>query len=135
MLRVDPRGKEEVANDHNEKEKIPIDDEPEGEKFISSGTKKEGKKKCIKKIVYCKCDTSTSSTSLHKDSSFSKEKTVKSTFNHTPFNYSHISRNSNAQLLFIPLANLLTFMRRIILGGAINCVIIFFRSILAFGTL
>jgi hypothetical protein len=33
------------------------------------------------------------------------------------------------------LANLLTFIERIILGGATKCVVIFFYSMLAFGTL
>jgi hypothetical protein len=133
MLRVDPKRKEKVANDHNEKEKIPIDDEPEGEKSVGSGTKKEGKK-CIKKIVCCKSDTSTS-TSLHKDSSSSKEKTVKSTFNRTPFNYSHISRNSNAQLLFIPLGKPPHFYEEDYSWWSHKLRNHLFRSILAFGTL
>jgi hypothetical protein len=86
----------------DEKDKIPIDDEPNGEKLIDLGSKKDGKKKRIKKIIYYESDTS-STTSHRDDSSPSKQKTNKSTFNRTPFNYSCISRNSNAQLLSIPL--------------------------------
>lgn len=133
MLRVDPKGKEKVANDHNEKEKIPIDDEPEGEKSVGSGTKKEGKK-CIKKIVCCKSDTSTS-TSLHKDSYSSKEKTAKSTFNRTPFNYSHISSYSNGQLLFISLGKPPHFYEEDCSWWSHKLHNHLFRSILAFGTL
>jgi hypothetical protein len=50
MLGEDPIGK--VVNNTNEKENMPIDDKPKGEKHVDSGTKKEDKKKCIKKIVY-----------------------------------------------------------------------------------
>jgi hypothetical protein len=49
-----------VANDYAQKEKIPDDGEPKGEKSLDSRTKKEGKKKCVKKIVYYESDTSTS---------------------------------------------------------------------------
>ena len=38
-------GKGKVADKHNEKEKIPIDDELKGENSIDLGTKKEDKKK------------------------------------------------------------------------------------------
>jgi hypothetical protein len=46
---------------------------------------------------------STSLTTSNKDDSSSKQKTVKTTFNHTPFNYLRISRSSNAQFISIPL--------------------------------
>jgi hypothetical protein len=45
MMGQDPKGKRMVANNHNEKVKILVDDEPKGEKSVYSGTKKEGKKK------------------------------------------------------------------------------------------
>jgi hypothetical protein len=74
---MDPKGKGKVTNN---KDKIPINDEPKGEKPVDSrSNKKEGiKKKHIKK-------------------------TTKTSFNHTPLNYSHISRSSNTWLLSIPL--------------------------------
>jgi hypothetical protein len=50
MTGQDLKGK--VANDHNEKEKIPIDYRPKGEKSVDSRTKEGKKKKHIKKIVY-----------------------------------------------------------------------------------
>jgi hypothetical protein len=47
---MDSKGKGKVSD---EKEKIPIDDEPKREKTVDSGSsKKEGKKKRIKKIIY-----------------------------------------------------------------------------------
>jgi hypothetical protein len=54
----DPIGK--VVNNTNEKENMPIDDKPKGEKHVDSGTKKEDKKKCIKKIVYYETNSYTS---------------------------------------------------------------------------
>jgi hypothetical protein len=56
----------------DEKDKIPIDDEPNGEKLIDLGSKKDGKKKRIKKIIYYESDTS-STTSHRDDSSPSKQ--------------------------------------------------------------
>jgi hypothetical protein len=87
----------------DEKEKNPIDDKSKGENTVDprSGNNKEGnKKKRIKKIIYYDSDTS----SQKDDNAFtSKQTTVKTSFNHTPLYYSHISRSSNAQLLSIPL--------------------------------
>jgi hypothetical protein len=61
MMRQDPKGKGMVANNYAQKDKIPDDGEPKGEKSLDSRTKKkEGKKKCVKKIVYYESDTSTS---------------------------------------------------------------------------
>jgi hypothetical protein len=99
---MDSKGKGKVTD---EKEKIPIDDEPKGEKVVDSGSckKKEGmKKKGIKKIIYYESNTSSSS-QKDDDTYSSKQKTVKTSFNRTPLNYSRISRSSNAQLLSIPL--------------------------------
>jgi hypothetical protein len=98
---MDSKGKGKVSD---EKEKIPLDDDPKGDKTVDSGLskKKEGKKKkCIKKIIYYESDTSSS---LQKDSSSSsKKKMVKQNYTKTSFNYSHIPYNSNAHLLSIPL--------------------------------
>jgi hypothetical protein len=55
-----PNGQGKMVNNTNDKEKTPIDDKPKGKKPIDSRTK-EGKKKCIKKIVYYETDSSTSS--------------------------------------------------------------------------
>ena len=54
-----------------------------------SNNKEGKKKKRIKKIIYYKSDTSSSQ--KNDDSSSSKQKTIKNTFNCTPFNYSCIS--------------------------------------------
>jgi hypothetical protein len=65
----------------------------------SSHKKKDGKKKrCIKKIVYY--DNNESSSSPRDDDYDEKKKPVNSNFS---FDYSHISYNSNAYLLSIPL--------------------------------
>jgi hypothetical protein len=100
----DYKGKGKVADEHDRKENIPIDDEPKGEKPVDSGLGNNTgmEKKRIKKIVYYDSDTS-SSTQKNDDSSSSKQKLVKTTFNRIPFYYSHISRSSNAQLLSISL--------------------------------
>jgi hypothetical protein len=59
------------------KEKIPIDDEPKGEKIVDlgSGKKKEGTKKRIKNIICYKSDASSSS-QKDDDASPSKQKTT-----------------------------------------------------------
>jgi hypothetical protein len=96
---MDSKGKGKVFD---EKEMIPIDDEPKGEKIVDSRSEKwkEGKKKCIKKIIYY--DSATSSSSQKDDNaSPSKQKAVKTSFNRIYFNYSCNSRSSNAQLLSI----------------------------------
>ena len=72
---MDSKGKGKVTD---EKEKIPIDDEPKGEKVVDSGSckKKEGmKKKGIKKIIYYESNTSSSS-QKDDDASPSKQKTT-----------------------------------------------------------
>jgi hypothetical protein len=75
MVGQDSKGVGEVANEHDEKEKIPIDDEPKGEKPINLGSnKKDGKKKCIKNVIYYESNTSTSSTTSQKDDSSSSSK-------------------------------------------------------------
>jgi hypothetical protein len=95
---MDSKGKRKVSD---EKERIPIDGEPNGEKIFGSGSgKRKEDKKRIKKIIYYDSDISFS---LPKDdnASPSKQKTVKTSFNRTPFNYSFISRSSNASLLYV----------------------------------
>jgi hypothetical protein len=104
MAGIDPKGNGKVADGHDEKERIPIDDKPKCEKPVNSGSKrnKEGKKKKhIKKTVNYESNTSASSPTLRKDySSSSKQKTVKNTFNCTLLNYSCFSRSSNATIAF-----------------------------------
>ena len=57
---MDSKGKGKVSN---EKEKIPLDNDPKGDKMVDLGShKKEGeKKRHIKKIIYYESDTSSSS--------------------------------------------------------------------------
>jgi hypothetical protein len=101
---------------------------------VDSGSNKNvGKRrKHIKKIIYYGSDSSSSS---HKDddSTSSKKKTVKQGYSKSSFIYSRIPYNSNAHLLSIHLGKPARFDGRTILGGAIKCVAIFFRSTLAFG--
>jgi hypothetical protein len=86
MVGQDSKGKGKVADEHDRKEKITVDDELKGEKPIDFGSSKEGKKKkCIKKIVYY--ESNTSSSQKDDESSSSKQKPIKTTFNHIPFNY------------------------------------------------
>jgi hypothetical protein len=90
-----------VVDDHDGKEKIPIDGEPKYDTPVDTELhkNKEGKKKKrIKKIIYYESDTS----SQKDNDSSSKQKPVKTSFTRTPFNYKHISRSSNSQLLFVP---------------------------------
>jgi hypothetical protein len=96
--------------------------------------KKDGKKKRrIKKIIYYDSDASSSSPrDDDDDDSSSKKKTVNQNYS---FDYSHISYNSNAHLLSIPLGKPHTLMERITHFGVIKCVVIYFLSILAFGKL
>jgi hypothetical protein len=95
---MDPKGKGMVVND---KEKESFLNEPRDDKPTDSGSshKKDGKKKRhIKKIVYY--DRDESSSSPRDDDNDEKKKPVNSNFS---FDYSHISYNSNAHLLSIPL--------------------------------
>jgi hypothetical protein len=100
---MDPKGKGMVINDKG-KATIHVD-EPKCDKPTDSGSnnkKKDGKKKrCIKKIIYYDNDASSSSPrdDDDKDSS-SKKKMVNQNYS---FDYSHISYNSNAHLLFMTL--------------------------------
>jgi hypothetical protein len=104
MSGENPNGQGKMVDNTNDKEKTPIDDKPKGEKPIDLRTK-EGKKKCIKKIVYYETNSSTSSSPVGEEETTSRRhehKSVKSKFNHILFNYSRICRNWNAQLLCIP---------------------------------
>jgi hypothetical protein len=100
MSREDPKGKGvEIHKDEVETNK-------EENTVNSSHPKKDAKEKRIKKIIYYETNPSTSSSPSGKEETTSKhhqQKSIKSKFNRTPFNHSHISRNSNAQLLSIPL--------------------------------
>jgi hypothetical protein len=92
--------------DHNKKENTPIDIKPKDVKPVDSGIKKDGKKKKIKKIIYYETNFSTLPSPSGKEETISKchqQKPVKTKSNHTAFNYSRISHNSNAHLLFVPL--------------------------------
>jgi hypothetical protein len=122
------KGKGKVTN------KETLNNEPKGEKpaDLRFGKKDGKKKKHIKKIVYYDNDTSSTSPKDN-DGSSSKQKTVKQNYYKTSFNYSRIPYNGNANLLSIPLGKPPHFDGRIILGGAIRCVIIYFLFILAFG--
>jgi hypothetical protein len=103
--REDTKGKGKVV-DHNEKDNTTINDKYKDEKPVYSRTKKDGKKRHIKKIIYYEMDSSTSpSPTSEEKTAFERhqQKLVKSKFNHIPFNYSRISCNLNAQLLSIPL--------------------------------
>jgi hypothetical protein len=65
-----------VADVHDEKEKIPIYDEPKGEKPIDSGSSKNkngNKKKHIKKTIYYESDTFTSLMTSQKYDSYSNK--------------------------------------------------------------
>jgi hypothetical protein len=94
---MDPKGKGMVVN-NKEKESLfnePRDDKPTN--LGSSHKKRDGKKKRhINKIIYYDNDASSSSPRDDDDDSSSKKKMVNQ-------NYSHISYNSNAHLLSIPL--------------------------------
>jgi hypothetical protein len=131
---MDPKGKGMVVND---KEKESVFNEPREDKPTDSGLshkKRDGKKKRrIKKIIYYDSDASSSSPHDDDDDSSSKKKTVNQNYS---FDYSHISYNSNAHLLSIPLGTPPpTLMEKTILSGVIKCVVIYFLSILASGKL
>jgi hypothetical protein len=108
---MDPKYKWKVTG---EKENEILLDDKEGEIIDSrSGkTKKDVKKKRVKKIVNYDIDVSSS---LPKeddnDSFFKKKQTVKQNYS---FDYSYIPYNSNAHLLSIPLGKPLTLMGKVI---------------------
>jgi hypothetical protein len=98
---MDPKSKGKVTD---EKEKDILSGDKEGETIDSGSnkTKKDGKKKHIKKIVYY--DNKASSFSPKEDNTIeSKKKTVKQNYSKKSFNYSRIPYGSNAHLLSIPL--------------------------------
>jgi hypothetical protein len=130
---MDPKGKGIMIND-KEKETLYVD-EPKGNKPTDSDSnnkRKDGKKKRrIKKIIYYDSDTSSSSPRDDDDEdSSTKKKTVNQNYT---FDYSHISYNSNAHLLSIPLGKPPTLMETIIHFGVIKCVVIYSLFILVFG--
>jgi hypothetical protein len=98
---MDPKGKGMVVND---KEKESLFNEPRDDKPTDSGSshkKKDGKKRRIKKIIYYNSDASSSSLRVDgDDDSTSKKRTVNQNYS---FDYSRMSYNSNAHLLYIPL--------------------------------
>jgi hypothetical protein len=104
MSREDHKGKGDVVENLNEKDKA--EDKMKDDKLTDSHrTKNDGKKKRVQKIIYYDIDSSTSSSMSGKEESSSKhrQKMVKQNYSKKSFNYSLIPRNSNAQLLFIPL--------------------------------
>jgi hypothetical protein len=98
---MDPKGKGMVVND---KEKESLFNEPRDDKPTDSGSshkKSDGKKKRrIKKIIYYDSDASSSSLRDDNDDDSSKKRTVNQNYS---FDYSHMSYNSNAHLISIPL--------------------------------
>jgi hypothetical protein len=129
---MDPKGKgivideKETVNNNEKKGVKPID-------LGSNNNKKDEKKRCIKKIVYYDIDTSSSSPKEEDgDDSSSKKKMVKQNYSKTSFDYSRILYNSNSHLLSIPLGKPFILMGKIILFGAIKCVVIYFPFILEF---
>jgi hypothetical protein len=125
---MDPKDKEK------EKETLYVG-EPKGDKPTDSGSnnkKKDGKKKrCINKIIYYDNDASSFSPRDDDDDSSTKKKMVNKNYS---FDYSHMTYNSNAHLLSIPLGNPPpTLMETTTLFGVIKCVVIYSLSILAFG--
>jgi hypothetical protein len=129
---MDLKGKGIVINDKEKEETLYVD-EPKGDKPTDSGSnnkRKEGKKKRrIKKIIYYDSDASSSSPRVNDDDSSTKKKTVNQNYS---FNYSRMPYNSNAHLLSIPLGKPPTLMEMITRFGAINCIVIYSLSILAF---
>ena len=126
---MDPKGKGIVVND---KENESLFNEPRDDKPTDSGSshkKRDGKKKRrIKKIIYYDIDASSSSP--RDDDDESKKRTVNQNYS---FDYSRMSYNSNAHLLYIPLGKPPHFDTRTTHFGVIKCVVIYFLSILAFG--
>jgi hypothetical protein len=101
-----PKGKGMVINDKEmEKETLYVD-ASKGDKPTDSGSnnkRKEGKKRCIKKIIYYDSDNSSSSPRDDNDKDYSlKKKTVNQNYS---FDYSYIPYNLNAHLLSIPLGD------------------------------
>jgi hypothetical protein len=103
---MDAKGKGMVINDkEKEKEKETLYlDEPKGDKSDSGSNnkRKDGKKRCIKKIIYYDSDASYSSPRDDDDDEdyLSKNKTINQNYS---FDYFRIPYNSNAHLLSIPL--------------------------------
>jgi hypothetical protein len=128
---MDPKGKGMVVND---KEKESIFNEPRDDKPTESGSshkKRDGKKKRrIKKIIYYDSDASSSSP-RDDDSSSKKRRLIKTIPLIIP-----VFRIIQMPIYFLfLLENLHTLMERITHFGAIKCIVIYFRSILAFGKL
>jgi hypothetical protein len=101
-----PKGKGMVINDKEmEKETLYVD-ASKGDKPTDSGSnnkRKEGKKRCIKKIIYYDSDNSSSSPRDDNDKDYSlKKKTVNQNYS---FDYSYIPYNLNAHLSSIPLGD------------------------------
>jgi hypothetical protein len=104
-LGEDPNGEVECGGQPQQEDKAPLEDKMKDKKPTKSHcTKKDDKKKRIKKIIYYEIDSTSPSTS-NKEESSSKhhQKMVKQNYSKTTFNYSRFSRNSNAQLLSVPL--------------------------------
>jgi hypothetical protein len=132
---MDPKGKGIMISDKEKEETLYVD-EPKGDEptdSCSNNKRKDGKKRCIKKIINY---DSNASSSLPRDddddNSSTKNKTVNQNYS---FNYSRMLYNSNAHLLPIPLGNPPppALMEMITRFGAIKSVVIYSFSIVAFG--
>jgi hypothetical protein len=87
--------------DNNDKEKEVEKSQDKIDKPTGSNQKRRmSKNKRMQKVVYYKTDSSTMPLTSSSDESSSKrcheQKTIKSSFNHTPFNYSCIPKNPHA---------------------------------------
>jgi hypothetical protein len=115
MASDDVKGKGKVAD-----KKEMINNKSKGDKPVDSGLnnkKKDGKKKCIKKIIYYDNDTS----HLHQRTMTPLlQRKIQSNKNYSKMssNYSRIPYNSNTHLLSIPYASLLSMMGSV--GGRIS---------------
>jgi hypothetical protein len=133
---MDPKGNAKVIEE-KEKEN-PSNETPKRGEIVDSGSskkKKDGKKKKrIKNILYYDSDASSSSLKEEDDSSSTKKRwSNKTILRHLLITPAYHTIQMLICYLCL-LANLLTLMERIILGGAIKCVIIYLLFILVFGT-
>jgi hypothetical protein len=105
MSEKGPHKSERVSSGEKHKEK--------DKEFVSSDFKsyksKYDKKEKMKKVVYYKTDTSTMTSSSSSGESTSKkphhQKTIKTNYSQTSFNYSCVPRNTTTPLLWFYLEN------------------------------
>jgi cation transport ATPase len=131
---MDPKGKGKVT-DEKEKEVL-SGDTPKGGETIDSEfgkNKKDKKKKCIKKIAYYDSDASSSSPKDEEEDYSKKRRSNKTTLRRLLITIAFLMVQ---MLIYSPfrLARLLTLMGKTIHDGVIRCVVVYFHSILVFGT-